>query len=103
VTRRILPGKWMRRARLRTGLFGAACMETKQEMCPDQEQIGQFRIQLRASGVTVSPDPQVQCMLVGTGEYLGNALGNGTVDLIVAQSAVARPLFKDISQDGTSN
>jgi hypothetical protein len=42
-------------------------------------------------------------VLLGAGEYLGDALGNGTVDLIVAQSAVARPLFKDISQNGTSN
>jgi hypothetical protein len=53
VTRRILPGKWMRRARLRTGLLVQLVWRPSKRCAPTKSELGQFRIQLRTSGVTV--------------------------------------------------
>jgi hypothetical protein len=73
VTRRILPGKWMRRATLRTGLLVQLVWRPSKRCARIKSKLGQFRIQLRASGVTVP-------RLLDPSEDLGHPQGHRLVD-----------------------
>jgi hypothetical protein len=69
VTRRILPGKWMRRARLRTGLLVQLALDQAKDV-PESKANRTDRIQLRTLGVTVSESPGSTRVLFGAVDRL---------------------------------